>query len=93
MKEIYDQVGRLILLQEVIQGHISNKLGPQVAEQFTNTFLGGDDFSSQNFNALIQIRNEINRLLDAGIFSTELEFIESYRHELEHHIVSNYSLY
>lgn len=93
MKEIYDQVGRLILLQEVIQGHISNKLGPQVAEQFTNTFLGGEIFSEQNFNALVQIRNEINRLLDAGIFSPELEFLEGYCQELEEHIVTNHSLH
>ena len=93
MKEIYDQVGKLILLQEIIQGHLSNKLGPQVAEQFTNTFLGGDDFNTQNFNALIQIRNEIDRLLDAGIFSHELEYIGSYCNELEDFIVSNYSLH
>lgn len=93
MREAYDQVGKLILLQEVIQGHLINKLGAQVAEQFTNTFLGGDDFESQNFNALIQIRNEINRLLDAGIFSHELEFISSYCDDLEDFIVTNYSLH
>jgi hypothetical protein len=29
MKEIYDQVGKLILLQEVIQGHMDNELSKE----------------------------------------------------------------
>lgn len=59
------------LLSEIIDAVINSRHGWAVAQQFTDTFVNEEPFEEQNYNALVYIEKELDRLIYADYFDAD----------------------
>lgn len=73
----------IITITELTTTLISSHWGWAVADQFKDTFEGGEPFEEQNMNALKNIYLTVKDLIKSGLLSKQAMMeLESYRHDL-----------
>lgn len=76
-------------LNKIIKAIINNEHGWAIADQFEDTFIGGEPFEQQNTNALRYIRNVIRYdILGNNVFSDEaMNELREYYDKLAEYLV------
>jgi uncharacterized membrane protein YukC len=71
---------------KLVQALINSEHGWAVAGQFEDTF-NGKSFEEQNYNALMYIRETLDKLLNSDLLSEDTQDeLQTYRDELEDYI-------
>ena len=74
---------------DLIQGYIASKHGNSVSDQFKDSY-ENDDFEDQNYNALLLVLRELNKIIKSKIitenYSIEIiDYRDSLKDYLEQH--------
>lgn len=78
------------LLSEIVDAVIHSRHGWAVTGQFRDTFVNEEPFEEQNYNALIYIKEELERLIYADYFdadNSEVRELVAYYENLREYLI------
>lgn len=77
-----------ITVRDIAEALVNNKHGWSVAEQFSDTFEGGESFEQQNYSAMELVSSTLRALLRSEVLAEgyELDELKRYLTRLDSHL-------